>query len=229
VARQLLAREKLFIFEYLLDFDEARAAQEAGYPSPSEGRRLLRKRAVAEEIRQAKERQAERYRISPERICEELAKVAFADAKDFYPTLGQTLDLGRLDSNRSRAISEFTIDEQEDLNSGQIYRRTKVRLHDKIAALRDLARIAGLLREEHVLTLEAKIKQMTPQERVNMANELIERGKLYLPQYLEAVRRGEIIEPEGLGEEDADAAEGEAAASAAAAAVPRQRRERPPK
>ena len=118
------------------------------------------------------------------------------NARDFFPPIGGTVDLGRLGVDRTAAVSEFQIDEREDPRSGQIYRRTKVRLHDKLAALRDLARSVGMLRDETTLTIEQRIKAMTPAERVALANELIEKGRQNLPAYEAAVARGEVIEGE---------------------------------
>jgi hypothetical protein len=109
------------------------------------------------------------------------------------------LDLQRLDIDHTAAIQEVTVDEHEDPVTGEIFRRTKVKLWDKLAALRDLARCVGLMREEHVLTIEHRIKQMSPQERVQLAEELLERGLRYLPAYEAAVARGEISEPDGEG------------------------------
>jgi phage terminase small subunit len=191
---KLLVRERRFIAEYLLDLDEGRAALAAGYPAAADGKRLLHKRAVAAVIQQGRERQNERLRVDGERILREWARVGFANARTFFPPVGATVDLSRLTVDDSAAVAEFQIDEQEDPRTGQVYRRTKVRLHDKLRALSDLARATGLLREETTLTIEHRIKQMTPGERLQMADELLERGRQYLPLYEQAVRNGEVIE-----------------------------------
>jgi phage terminase small subunit len=170
---KLLVREQRFIAEYLLDLDEGRAALAAGYATVADGKRLLHKRAVAAEIRRGRERQNERLRVDGERLLSEWAKIAFSNARDYFPGKGETLDLQRLDIDRTAAVAELQIDEQENPHTGQIYRRTKVRLHDKLAALRDLARATGMLR--------------------------LAKGLKYLPAYEAAVAAGEIIEPDGEG------------------------------
>ena len=148
----------------------------------------------------------QRLEVTPERIMQQWARIAFADAKDFHPSLGQTLDLSRLDSDRTAAISEFQLDEQEDPNTGQVYRRTKVKLHDKVAALRDLARASGLLNEAPVMSIEMRYAQMTREERQQLVRELLESGEKYLVAPL-AASRGEIVDSEGADEGEGEGAE----------------------
>ena len=206
---RLLVREKRFIAEYLLDLDEGRAALAAGFAAAADGKRLLRKRAIATEIQQGRERQNERLRADGERILREWSRIAFCNARTFFPPVGAIIDLSRLTVDDSAAVAEFQVDEQYDERSGQTYRRTRVKLHDKLAALRDLARATGLLREETTLTIEHRIKQMTPQERRQLATELLERGLRYLPAREVLEGEGEIGEPSAEGEGEG---EGEGAA-----------------
>jgi phage terminase small subunit len=185
-----------FVKQYLIDGDGGRAALAAGYPNASWGHRLLQRKGVRSAIDEGLEKKRLRLAVNPERIMAELAKIAFSNAREYYQPAGKTVDIHQLNTDQTAAIQEFQIDEQEDQNTGQVYRRTKIKLYDKLAAMRDLARCIGMLREEHVLTLEHKIKAMTPQERVDMANALLDKAREYLPAYRAAVARGEIIEPE---------------------------------
>ena len=203
---RLLVREQRFIAEYLLDLDEGRAALAAGYATVADAKRLLRKRAVAEQIRQERARRDERLRVDGERLLHEWSCIAFSNARDYFPGKGETVDLQRLDVDRTAAVAEFQIDEQEDPHTGQIYRRTRVKLYDKLRALSDLARATGLLREETTLTIEHRVKGMSPQEREQLADELLERGRQYLPEYEAAVARGEVIEA-AAGEDEEEAAQ----------------------
>ena len=155
---------------------------------------MLRRKEVWKVIEEELEKRRQRLAINPERIMTELARIAFSNGRDFFPGKGQILDLQRLDIDKTAAVAEFQLDEAIDPDTGRVYRRTKVRLYDKLAALRDLARCIGMMREEHTLTLEVKIKEMTPQERVDMAWGLLEKGRQLLPAYEKAVARGEIVE-----------------------------------
>jgi phage terminase small subunit len=192
---KLQPQERVFCTEFLLDGDEGRAALVAGYPTARWGKRLLRKSAVGKVIDDELARRQQKLAISGERILLEWARIGFANARDYFPALGQELDISRLNIDQSAAISEFTVDEQENPRTGEICRRTRIKLHDKMAALRDLARATGLMQDEVHLTIESKIKHMTAAERQALANELIERGRRYLPAYERALAAGEISEP----------------------------------
>jgi phage terminase small subunit len=111
----------------------------------------------------------------------ELAKIAFANMRDFWPTEGETLDLSRLDPDRTAAIEEVDIDEAID-TAGTLHRRVRVKLHDKLGALTSLARHLGMFVDRHFVagSIEAKVMAMTPEERVARAQEILE-GARKLP------------------------------------------------
>jgi phage terminase small subunit len=201
MVRALDPRERAFIAEYLIDGDARRSASAAGYPDPRRGYRLLQLQRVRRVIDEGLVRKRERLAITSERILLELARIAFSNARDYFPPLGQTVDLHRLDTDKTAAVSQFQVDEIEDPVTGAVHRRTKVRLYDKGSALRHLAQIVGLMQNETVMTVEHRLREMTPQQRVDLANELLEKAREYLPAYEAAVARGEIIEHEaGEGE-----------------------------
>ena len=54
--------------------------------------------------------------------------------RDYWPTRGETIDLSRLDQDRTAAIEAITIDEVVD-PAGILRRRTRLKLHDKKGAL----------------------------------------------------------------------------------------------
>ena len=71
--------------------------------------------------------------------------------------------------------------------AGVLHRRTCLKLHDKLAALTNLARHLGMFIDRHVPenSIEHKVMIMTPAERVEMAQQLLEKGRKYLPVYEE--------------------------------------------
>ena len=85
-ARALTDRQRLFVEHYLVDGNAAAAAIRAGYSrnrADSAGHRLKNLPQVREALALA---QAERLRqvgLSRERVLEELARIAFADIRDF--------------------------------------------------------------------------------------------------------------------------------------------------
>ena len=190
---RLLVREHRFIAEFLLDYDEGRAALAAGFAAAADGKKLMRKRAVAEAIREERARRDERLRVSGEKLIEEFAKVAFSNLKRIYPQKGEELDLHKLRDDDAAAIEQFQLDEWVDPD-GTIHRYTKVQLHDKLKALNSLARISGLLREEPVMRIEVRYAAMSPEERMAELEELVASGAKYLANYKAAVANVEIVD-----------------------------------
>ena len=134
-------------------------------------------------------------------VGSELAKIAFADAKDYVPQPGEELDITRLNSDQTTAIQNIQIEDIVDAPTGDIRRRTRVRLHDKTAALTTLAKSLGMLSEKHIVegSLEHIISQLTPEQRLERIRALREKARVeYLPRYEAALRRGGLPAPEQI-------------------------------
>jgi hypothetical protein len=102
--------------------------------------------------------------------------------RDYWPKKGKTIDLSRLDQDRTAAIEEITIDEVVDTD-GVRHRRTRLKLRDKKAALDSLARHLGMFVDPRVAeeSFEYRVKNMTREERLALAAELLEQGRKFLP------------------------------------------------
>jgi hypothetical protein len=109
---------------------------------------------------------------------------------DYLPRLCETIDLHRLDPGRTAAVAEIVIEETVDA-AGVRHRRTRLKLHDKLAALVSLARHLGMFVERRgPVSLEERLALMTPEERQERVFELLERGLKYLtPAELEQVKK----------------------------------------
>jgi|SRR5215472_5777535 len=200
--RQLTPGQEMFVFEYLLDFNERRAAKACGFTATM-GKRLLSSPRVVELIDAERAARRDRLRVDADRVTEEFAKVAYANARDYWPKPGEKLDIHRLDADRTAAIEELNIFEALGHDGKPKSRETKLRLHDKIAALNSLAKSVGMMTERHVheLSIETKVVNMTPQERQELARELLIEAQKYLPAYQAAIEAGEIeIVPEESGD-----------------------------
>lgn len=87
----LTDKNRLFVMEYLRDFNATRAAMSVGYSkktASSIGWRLLRKVEIQTEIARVTEMMAAGIGLSVQRIIAELMKIAFADITD-YVRFGQ--------------------------------------------------------------------------------------------------------------------------------------------
>ena len=140
-----------FVEEYLVDLNATQAAIRAGYgtnrdSSASLGYQNLRKPAVAEAVTRA---MAERPGITRARIVDELGRIAFANAEDYFswgPNGVTVKDSEGLTQEQRSVVSEVSQTVTE--KGGTI----KVKLSDKQAALEKLARVLGMFTDKHEIT-----------------------------------------------------------------------------
>jgi phage terminase small subunit len=201
----LTAKQTLFVEEYLVDLNGKQAAVRTGYSAKSaevQASRLLRNTAVQAALGEAMQARSQRTKVTADRVVAELAKLAFADMRDYWPRPGETIDLHRLDEDRTAAVEEISISETVD-PAGVLHRRTRLKLHDKKGALDSLARHLGMFVDRHVAeeSFEHRVKNMTSEERLALIDEIMERGKKYLPLLQETRARGEVP-PAPEGEDD---------------------------
>lgn len=82
---KLTDRQERFVEEYLIDLNAKQAAIRAGYSVKSAdkiGSQLLDKTRVLEEIEKKKAERSKRTGITADRVLQEYAKIAFANADD---------------------------------------------------------------------------------------------------------------------------------------------------
>src|SRR5690349_7901801 len=118
-----------------------------------------------------------RTEINADGVIVELAKIAFANMRDYWPEPGEPVDLGRFDKDRTAAIKEITIHEFVDA-AGVLHRRIYLKLHDKKTALDSLAKHLGMFEDPKVAegTWEYRVAHMTREERLQMPAEILEYG-----------------------------------------------------
>ena len=80
---KLTEKQKRFVQEYLVDLNATAAAKRAGYSEKSASRiavELLNKTQVSAEIQKQQAKRQKRVEITQEKVLEELAAIAFANA-----------------------------------------------------------------------------------------------------------------------------------------------------
>lgn len=133
-------RQVFFVEHYLIDLNGKEAAIRAGYSrkrAAVRGYALLRRPEVRAAIAAAMARRAAHTTITPERVLEEYARIAFSDWRrfaDWGPDHVRFLGTRALTQDDRAAIAEIVE------ASGGVRR---VKLFDKQAALTSLARILG--------------------------------------------------------------------------------------
>lgn len=146
----LTEQQKRFCEEYVIDFNGARAAREAGYAQKGDrvqASRLLTYDNVSEYIQHLLELKSERTRITADMVVAEIAKVAFLNVEDFYDDMGLK-PLSELDENAKAAISSYQTkrikvgkDKHEDVPI--------MKVHDKMKALELLGKHVGAFEKDN--------------------------------------------------------------------------------
>lgn len=162
MSEKLTPKQERFIQEYLIDLNATQAAIRAGY-SPDAAKDIgcenLAKPNIKNEIDKAIAERSKRTGVNQDRVIEELAKIAFANIKDFAHWSGNGVDF--YDSNSisdidTACISE--ISETETKNDFGTKRQKKIKLHDKILALEKLGKHLNMFKETVKLEGELGVK-----------------------------------------------------------------------
>ena len=144
--RPLTPRQSLFVAEYLIDLNAKQAAIRAGYAPGSAADRgwelLNRCPPVMARLKEAMAEREQRTQITAERVLKEIARVAFADIRNYLVEGPEkTLvvrPLMQMSDDDAAALVEIQAD-------GDAKTLRRIKLHDKRAALELLARHLGLV------------------------------------------------------------------------------------
>ena len=147
-------KQAAFVKEYLVDLNATQAAIRAGYSqktAQAQGSRLLSNVMVAAAIQERMDERSERTEITADRVLEELAKVGFANAADYFEwgPGGITIkDQAELTPEQTAVVSE--VSETTTKDGGTI----RVKLHDKLTALEKIGRHLKMFTDKHEHTGE---------------------------------------------------------------------------
>jgi phage terminase small subunit len=169
--KKLTKKEKLFVKEYIAsNFNGAEAAKKAGYSGDSASQiayQLLQKTSVKNAINQEIQDRAFRCEIRTDMVIRELAKVAFADLKDFV-SFGPT-DMEIVNKDGSKTIIpngawRIEIKDSSDVDGAVLAEVSespktgrKIKLHDKVKALELLGKHLGMFKEQVEVNAESGI------------------------------------------------------------------------
>lgn len=137
-------KQRVFVAEYMKDMNATRAAIRAGYSRRSahnQGQRMIKNDEVAAEIERLMAERIERTGIEADRVLEELGRLAFSDLREHVewgPNRVVLKESEGLTDEAAAAVAEVAKTVSEN---GASY---KIKLHDKLGALRDLAKHLGL-------------------------------------------------------------------------------------
>lgn len=183
MGKELDAREKRFVEEYLIDLDPKRAAIEAGYSATMAASKAYQwvsngkvKPHVYAAVHEAQAKRSERTEITQDMVLQELALLGFANAGEYFKwgPNGVTLkDSDELTREQQAAVSE--VSETITEKGGTI----RMKMHDKKGALVDIGRHLGMFTDKHEFTGKdggpIQYENMDQDERTQRIEDLIAR------------------------------------------------------
>lgn len=142
----MIERVKNFCDRYLIHFNGAKAAEEAGYSKKRAkvtACELLATAEVQKYLQGKKKKIAKKLEITQERTMQEIARLAFSDIRKVFNGSGGIIDPKNLDDDTAAIVASVEVfeefqgrgDERE-----QIGETKKVKLWDKTKALEMLAK-----------------------------------------------------------------------------------------
>lgn len=148
---KLSPKQKLFVDEFLIDFNGAAAARRAGY-APKNAKitatQNLTKPNVQAYLKKRMCDREKRTEITQDRVLQEYARLAFLDPRQFSDEDGNLLPLHKLSADTAAAVSGF--DARRILgDDGDASEILKYKFVDKRASLADVAKHLGMFEKDN--------------------------------------------------------------------------------
>ena len=150
-ASKLTTKQRLFVAEYLTDFNATAAYRRAGYTARGNSAevnasRLLRNAKVAAAIDEAIEERLKALGVTSYRVLEELSRLAFSDVRTYVvwgPDGVRLKESADLTDEAAAAVAEVSQTPSQYGNS------IKFKLHDKKGSLELLGKHLKLFTDKH--------------------------------------------------------------------------------
>lgn len=157
--QELNKRQKLFIREYIKDYNALAATVRAGYSeisAPYQSYFLMKNKKVQLAIEKWEKFLANRFINTKERVLKEMSILAFSDIQDYLDVDGNLKIWSELPSQVTRAIKKLKIKTTKRIEKGTNdeiqFKEVEFELYDKKAALDQMGRELGLFKEKKELT-----------------------------------------------------------------------------
>jgi phage terminase small subunit len=149
---KLSAKERRFVEEYPVDFNATQAAIRAGYSEKSArsiGAENLTKPHICAALKEALDALQAKATRTADEVLAELEHIAFANMQDYMGANADgdpVLDFSELTRGQAAALREVSVETYMEgvSKDAREVKRVRFKLHDKRAALIDLAKYHGL-------------------------------------------------------------------------------------
>jgi phage terminase small subunit len=148
--QKLTPKQKLFVDEYLIDFNASAAARRAGYKTrPNQiGTENLSKPVIQAYLKKRLCDREKRTEITQDRVLQEYSRLAFNDPRQFFDDDGSLIPIPDLTHDAAACIAGFDakLIPGEDGKECEIL---KLKLVDKRASLQDVAKHLGMFEKDN--------------------------------------------------------------------------------
>ena len=145
--KNINTQQLLFVNALLADkhFSVVNAAKAAGYKNPSgAGARLMKNKDIAKHIGKAIQQRATKFKLSAERVLEELMSIGFFNPKNLFDDNNNVKPITELPDEVAAAIASFEVTYITDHDTGSELKCIKVKFWNKTSALEMLGKHIGL-------------------------------------------------------------------------------------
>lgn len=147
--KTLTVKQRLFIKEYLIDFNGTQAAIRAGYSKKTAQQvasENLSKPLIMQEIKKDVDNKVKGLDDLSQKTIDELKKIAFSDIKDFMKFDKDGVEFKDSEEVDGTILSEVSSQTTESATKDSSTTRTnlKIKLHDKMKALEMLGKYKSL-------------------------------------------------------------------------------------
>lgn len=144
-------RQRLFVREYLKDFNATQAATRAGYSKDTAGQlghSLLKHTEIQAAVERAMAKRLQDREISAQNVLEEVRRIALTDRRGFWREDGSLKTFNELSVEQAACLEGFEIIRKNAAaGDGETDIVHKVKLGGKLPALELLMRHLGILQE----------------------------------------------------------------------------------
>lgn len=175
----LTPRKKLFVLEYMKDFDTQQAALRAGYTPSSAlvANKLLREPAVMAVVDRYMAQIEKKYVIDAPTILKELARLAMSDPRTLFTPEGNVKPVTQWSADDAACIAQVDIVKRNiAAGDGKTDEILKIRFWDKPKTLEILAKHLGLLTERLEIRGDAELVERLAGARRRLAVQVVEEG-----------------------------------------------------
>ncbi len=159
MAKKLNNQEQIFIDEYLVRLDPEKAALVAKYAATTAHSKAYLwvsnsknnpKPYIAKAIRKELAKRTKKAGVTGQRVIDELAKIGFANIKDFITEGNEIKDISKLKRQITAVVESVQVDIRHDGGDSEGYtEKVRLKFHDKLKALENLGKHLGIYEKDN--------------------------------------------------------------------------------